>query len=369
MFLAIRFVWLVWVLLFLAGCRGSGTPSNGPIAGPEHGHSKVATTTSADPIELAWEAFKKAEALRASKDPESTAHFLSASMLALKAASDAVDGEEGPRDRAAALYHASVRELIKTAQQFGQIDGASGIALSTPEGIVKVPVRYHGFAWKPEDFSQWIPVGDYEHDKLSRIHQSEGWGVPVVVVRQRDYDEPFLIRELPFAATVMISKATAIESAGTDNSISVAAPVMEVFNPLVFRSLIDEEGVRTPIARDISAPVAWLSSNTPHLNFEAFLHPDRMHSDGHLIMIEPYQRGKIPLILVHGLASDPLTWSGLINELSRRIGSTIDTKCGFSGTRPGARFCDPRLSCGENVSKRSRLLPTTHLTPRCIKPS
>ncbi len=315
MSLAIRSVRLVWVLLLLAGCRGSATLSNRPIASSRPGDLNVAATASADPVELAFETFKKAEALLANEDPGSTAHFLSASVLALKAASDAVDGDEIPRDRAAALYHASVSELIEAAQQFGQIDGEDGIVLSTPEGIVKVPVRYHGFAWKPEDFNQWIPVGDYEHDKLSQIHQSEGWGVPMVVVRQRDYDEPFLIRKIPFAATVMIGKTPVTEFADTDNSISVAAPVLDVFNPLVFRSMVDEEGVQTPIARDISAPVAWLGSNTPHLNFEAFLHPDRMHSDGRLIMIEPYQRGKIPLILVHGLASDPLTWSGLINEL------------------------------------------------------
>ena len=32
-------------------------------------------------------------------------------------------------------------------------------------------------------------------------------------------------------------------------------------------------------------------------------------------MTEPYQPGKIPIVLVHGLASSPLTWSHLINDL------------------------------------------------------
>jgi hypothetical protein len=32
-------------------------------------------------------------------------------------------------------------------------------------------------------------------------------------------------------------------------------------------------------------------------------------------MSEPYQRGKIPVVLVHGLASSPLTWSHLQNDL------------------------------------------------------
>ena len=32
-------------------------------------------------------------------------------------------------------------------------------------------------------------------------------------------------------------------------------------------------------------------------------------------MIEPYQPGKVPLVFVHGLLSEPLTWADLANEL------------------------------------------------------
>ena len=32
-------------------------------------------------------------------------------------------------------------------------------------------------------------------------------------------------------------------------------------------------------------------------------------------MLEPYQPGKIPVVLVHGLLSSPLTWTPLFNDL------------------------------------------------------
>ena len=35
-----------------------------------------------------------------------------------------------------------------------------------------------------------------------------------------------------------------------------------------------------------------------------------------LIMFEPYQRGKIPVVFVHGLVSDPTTWVTMINQLN-----------------------------------------------------
>ena len=37
-------------------------------------------------------------------------------------------------------------------------------------------------------------------------------------------------------------------------------------------------------------------------------------------MNEPFQPGKIPVVLVHGLASSPLTWSHLQNELRTQPG-------------------------------------------------
>ena len=35
-------------------------------------------------------------------------------------------------------------------------------------------------------------------------------------------------------------------------------------------------------------------------------------------MFEPYQPGKIPLVFVHGLLSDPFTWANLANEIRAR---------------------------------------------------
>ena len=93
---------------------------------------------------------------------------------------------------------------------------------------------------------------------------------------------------------------------------------IEVFNPLVVKALPRDEGGFSPLATDTSAPITWFRQNSPHLQFEAFLHPDRVRRSGQLIMLEPYQAAKVPVIFVHGLLSDPLTWSGLVNELRAR---------------------------------------------------
>ena len=56
--------------------------------------------------------------------------------------------------------------------------------------------------------------------------------------------------------------------------------------------------------------------NTRKRDFlSAFLQPGRSVHKTKLIMVKPYQPGKIPLIFVHGLLSDPLTWIDMANEI------------------------------------------------------
>lgn len=46
----------------------------------------------------------------------------------------------------------------------------------------------------------------------------------------------------------------------------------------------------------------------------AFRKPSQFNATG-LYFLEPYQPGKIPLVLIHGLASDALTWKETVNSL------------------------------------------------------
>src|ERR1041385_4254278 len=46
-----------------------------------------------------------------------------------------------------------------------------------------------------------------------------------------------------------------------------------------------------------------------------FLRPDAVKGMSGVYLVEPYQPGKIPVLLVHGLLSSPLTWAPLYNDL------------------------------------------------------
>lgn len=269
-------------------------------------------SSPSDLLERAQLAFAAGEDLLGKSDPGSTAMFFKATTLAWQIVTQTPAAGDPQHDRAAALYHDGLSRLIESAQRFGQLDPQTGLSVTTAQGPVRIPIRYHAFAWQPEDFNEWNSVSEYDAERLGKKHQRSGWGVPLVVLRKRDADERFMTRALPFSATALLRPSSETSSGGLRQP---AEQILEVFNPLAVTTLPKDDGSSTPLAADISAPIAWLDKNTPHLNYEAFLHPDQIHAKGQLIMLEPYQRGKIPVIFVHGLLSDPLTWSGLVNEL------------------------------------------------------
>jgi pimeloyl-ACP methyl ester carboxylesterase len=75
-----------------------------------------------------------------------------------------------------------------------------------------------------------------------------------------------------------------------------------------------------PLARDTTAPIAFRLSQQEGDAWDNFITPGDAASQSRLYMIEPFQHGKIPVVFVHGLLSDPLTWASLANDLRAEPG-------------------------------------------------
>ena len=231
-----------------------------------------------------------------------------------------IDTQQGrlsniPPQRAVQLYHSAVTLLIRAAQQSHRIDPEFGIRLDFHDGQRYLPIRYHGFAWQPSDFTQWVPVGDYQAQRLVNLHRRQGWGVPLVIVCRKENPLPFMNEQIPFAATAMLRPVDPGEPSAASPDIQAVNVVLEVFESRSIESLPGQQGATAPLAADLSAPLAWIDNNVPRTYLSAFRRPDEGDGKGELQMFEPYQPGKIPVVLVHGLLSDPIAWIGLANEL------------------------------------------------------
>jgi pimeloyl-ACP methyl ester carboxylesterase len=143
-----------------------------------------------------------------------------------------------------------------------------------------------------------------------------------VVERCRNDGNPLEARFFPertyFSATAVIRFGTT-----TGSSYPSKGPVLEFYNPVVARSLAGGDH-QFPLAYDLSAPLAQMLEDAPRAYLAGFIDPGGASAAARLQMLEPYQPGKVPLVLIHGLYSDPLSWADLVNDL--RATSGFDDK-------------------------------------------
>ncbi|MBA4020370.1 MAG: hypothetical protein C0483_24680 [Pirellula sp.] len=214
-------------------------------------------------------------------------------------------------------YNAALAKLLVTAQRFHRLDPVTGLHVVQHERPLTIPVELHGFAWSAEDMNDFELVGEYRLNGYTKPVRSDGVGVPLLVRRCRAEDERFFRRVQPFSATAVL-RTRPVEFAISEVAELASAPeeemVLEFYNPGNCRHLAGADR-RWETAGDLTAPFAWVAYIEPNRPVEAFLRPDSLEAKAQLVMIEPYQCGKIPIVFVHGLASDPTAWLTQIHAL------------------------------------------------------
>src|SRR6185437_5742943 len=76
-------------------------------------------------------------------------------------------------------------------------------------------------------------------------------------------------------------------------------------------------GGMQPLTADLSTSLAYhfVRSPLPVLQEIGLLDPQWLEKLAGLYMLHPYEPGKIPVVLVHGLRSSPAAWMKVINDL------------------------------------------------------
>jgi hypothetical protein len=279
------------LLLALAGCSlsRSSTVWYPPLSPPP----VSGATGSLASAEANFSAGIEAEA---ANSPAAIDYYYSAAVDAWPLG---VAGALTPGDAGAELYRAAVRKLLAAAARFGRLDSLQGFTLGDGR---RIPVRYFGFVWQPADFRCLQPVGSYESPHLDLRYKSSGVGVEYVVLTSETPLRPFTKSRQPFAATAVLQPAGPPQAGGF---------TLDFYDPL--RTYVTDTGL--PLARDLTAPIAYAATQEGDAWLEDFLDPAGNDAAASLRMNEPFQPGRIPIVLVHGLASSPVTWSDLENDL------------------------------------------------------
>lgn len=207
------------------------------------------------------------------------------------------------------VYRQALAGLIDAGQRYGRLDPRRQLIV-VDGGTRVIPIRYLGFAWRPDDFSRLASAEGQTTRDIAHHYATPGVGLPLVGERIAACSQETFFRPWqPFAVTAVL-RPVGDPSAAT-------APgdyVLEFYNPLVFDAVVGN-GVSCPLARDLTAPLATIVNEAPRQYLRGFTAPSDTSVQPQLVLVEPYQRGKIPVVFIHGLYSDPITWVDMANEL------------------------------------------------------
>lgn len=226
-----------------------------------------------------------------------------------------------PRFRLACeLYNRSLEKCVRNVQKAGTLDSRQQIKLPTYDGgSFEVKVMHHGFSFKPEEFGPLLFCNDYNVTGLDNHYRGYGLGVPMIGARISPENRPgdtskqagnyFKAVHFPVTAVLRFD-------GGITELTRARMATLDLHNPLTFQA-INVASYAMPLETDLTTPLAYSLEKTDlaTIPYRGFFRADEIERQAGIYMFEPYQKGKIPVLMVHGLLSSPLTWAPLFNDL------------------------------------------------------
>lgn len=210
------------------------------------------------------------------------------------------------------------RGLARALRQPTGVVAIADASIDTPNGPVAIRSERTGFPWDEQAFSEFLPADAFEVRGLRERVRDGGLGVPLIAVESPGstpaaaLDPEHLGRKVQLPATAFLRL-----DGGLDDFLDGRLTgVLELYLVSDIRS-VDVEGQLVPLTADLTVPLAYGLEGSQIWDFElrGFLNGSTRDLPTGIFLLEPYQRGKIPLVLVHGTASSPATWAQTINGL------------------------------------------------------
>ncbi|MGC8641487.1 MAG: esterase/lipase family protein [Isosphaeraceae bacterium] len=181
---------------------------------------------------------------------------------------------------------------------------------------ISVEIRRTGDVWDPGRFDGIRLAGDYVIVGIDQYHGADGVGVPVIAEHRPSPHElaerQGQTRFFPFWEVYPATAVLRFERAGPGSSIAV----LELVDTLRHDRL-SIDGREQVLAADLTTPTAYHFARSRLKWYEqiSMFTPEKLHRKAGLYILHPYEPGKIPLVMVHGLWSSPMAWARVVNEL------------------------------------------------------
>jgi hypothetical protein len=233
-----------------------------------------------------------------------------------------------PRFRLACdLYNAGLARCLDAARRCGRLDPHGLLRLPAADGAaLRVPVVPVNCPWRPDEIGALRACDELSVSGLANHYRTYGLGVPMLATRADDAPPPAPARYPP-GVSFPVTAFFCFEG-GLGDLRAGRGGRLELHNPLAAHTAV-VRGRAVPLETDLTTPLAWTlaSGDFGALPLGGFFRPEAERDRAGLYMLQPYQPGKVPVVMVHGLASSPLTWAPLFNDL--RADGELRRRCQF----------------------------------------
>lgn len=252
---------------------------------------------------------------RESADPDTAIdRYRDAAILA--ALSLGTPDAPGP-EAAVEIHNKSLARLIRVSQRADVRRGRDWRKTLADHGLSVTGV---GPNVDPGRFDELVVADDVQVSGMRQVFRTWGLGVPLVTSRtiQRDREPEPQETYFPLPLRVGLT-ATVVPSSGFEGGAWRRCGAT-----LALHDAFDDGPVRVgarevPLAHDRTVALATQIGNSvlPLLELSGLFRASFVGEvQAGLYMMRPYERGKIPVVLVHGLYSSPRAFAQTINELS-----------------------------------------------------
>jgi pimeloyl-ACP methyl ester carboxylesterase len=194
---------------------------------------------------------------------------------------------------------------------------ASGV-YPLPWGQLEVVVAPDAFAWGERQLVDFLPAAELEVKGLTERYRRSGIGVPLAAATKpiegskepQDFISP--MTRVPVSAVLTIAKPTAEIRAGR-----VRADLRLYDGQVTETVRIADRDI--PLEVEPTAALAYQLSQSRFWDLELSSFFGKSVFGGEptrLVAVQPYRRGRIPVVFVHGTASSPGRWADMVNDLS-----------------------------------------------------
>jgi pimeloyl-ACP methyl ester carboxylesterase len=183
-----------------------------------------------------------------------------------------------------------------------------------PFGTLQIDLDESSLHWGDQEFSSFSSLADLRVRGLNNRYRLSGLGAPLAARILSEGDNE--IGSVVFSN--VRSPVTALlrfKDPGADLELGQFKADLAVI-PYSYGESISLDGEKIPLESEPSAALALQLTESPpwQREIEGFFRGDLALGRPGIVSLSPYQRGKIPVVLVHGTASSAGRWADLVND-------------------------------------------------------